>query len=84
MALLTTTIGAYPKPDYVKVTDWFKLGMDTPDPTRDYAAEMNRLGSNAEEVFACRMAAGVQLPAGCPVLTGPDIQRLEKYIQTFQ
>ena len=52
MALLTTTIGAYPKPDYVKITDWFKLGMDTPDPTRDYAAELKRLGNNAEEILA--------------------------------
>jgi hypothetical protein len=26
MALLTTTIGAYPKPDYVPTPDWFRKG----------------------------------------------------------
>ena len=26
MALLTTTIGAYPKPDYVPTPDWFREG----------------------------------------------------------
>ncbi len=25
MALLTTTIGAYPKPDYVRVADWWRV-----------------------------------------------------------
>lgn len=44
MGLLTTTIGAFPKPNHVKITDWFKLGMDTPDPTGDYAAELEGLG----------------------------------------
>ena len=24
MALTTTTIGAYPKPDYVQIPDWFR------------------------------------------------------------
>ena len=51
MGLLTTTIGAFPKPDYVNITDWFKLGMDTPDPTGDYAAELDRLGKEAEDIF---------------------------------
>ena len=26
MALKTTTIGAYPKPDYIPVPDWFDTG----------------------------------------------------------
>ena len=31
MPLTTTTIGAYPKPDYVEVPDWFNIpvGPDT-------------------------------------------------------
>ena len=41
-------------------------------------------GESTCMVFACRMAAGVQLPSGCPVLSGSDKQRLEKYIQNFQ
>ena len=31
MGLLTTCIGAYPKPDYVNLPDWFE-DLDTPDP----------------------------------------------------
>ena len=32
--MLTTVIGAYPKPDYLKITDWFnaKGGTDTATP----------------------------------------------------
>ena len=29
--LRTTTIGSYPKPSYLKIPDWFKLGADTRD-----------------------------------------------------
>ena len=35
-------------------------------------------------VFACRIAEGIQLPAGCPLLTGSDKHRLENYIMNFQ
>ena len=39
MRMTTTTIGAYPKPDYVEVPDWFGLpsGPDTEVPTRGWA-----------------------------------------------
>jgi hypothetical protein len=35
MAIKTTCIGAYPKPDFVKLPDWFNHpdGPDTADPT---------------------------------------------------
>ena len=38
MPLLTTTIGAYPKPDYVPIPDWFGAedGPDTTRPTAGY------------------------------------------------
>ncbi len=51
MSLRTTTIGAYPKPEYVTVPDWFKDpdGPDTADPTRERAAAVARLGDQAEE-----------------------------------
>ena len=81
MGLLTTTIGAYPKPDYVKITDWFKLGMDTPEPTKDYAAELRRLGNNAEEIFAkgTRQAVEKQIEAGIDIPSDGEIRR-ENYI----
>ena len=81
MGLLTTTIGAFPKPDYVKITDWFKLGMDTPDPTKDYAAELERLGSEAEDIFTrgTREAIDNQIQAGIDIPTDGEIRR-ENYI----
>lgn len=35
-------------------------------------------------VFACRIAEGIQLPTGCPILSGSDKHRLENYIMNFQ
>ena len=34
--MLTTVIGAYPKPNYIKITDWFNAagGTDTEHPTK--------------------------------------------------
>ena len=60
MPLLTTTIGAYPKPDYVPVVDWFKAedGPDTASPTKRYEDELARMGDAAEAIFA-RAAAEV-------------------------
>ena len=42
--MLTTVIGAFPKPDYLKITDWFnaKGGTDTANPTKLYANERKR------------------------------------------
>ena len=53
MPLLTTTIGAFPKPDYVPIIDWFKAegGLDTEDPTGLYEAEIERMGDEAEQIF---------------------------------
>ena len=51
MGLLTTTIGAYPKPEYVKLPDWFG-NLDTSDPTRGWAEALNAMGDdiNREKV----------------------------------
>jgi ArsR family metal-binding transcriptional regulator len=35
-------------------------------------------------VFACRLAEGVHLPSGCPLLAEPDRRKLEKYMMSFQ
>ena len=40
--MITTVIGAYPKPNYLKITDWFnaKGGTDNPNPTKFYTKEI--------------------------------------------
>ena len=44
MALLTTTIGAYPKPDYVRIPDWFQeQGPNQSKPTEAYQAHLENL-----------------------------------------
>ena len=47
MGLLTTTIGAYPKPDYVNLPDWFD-DLDTSEPTEGWAEAMEAMGKDAE------------------------------------
>ena len=46
MAILTTTIGAYPKPDCLPVFDWFQAegGPDTAHPTARYAGAIEEMG----------------------------------------
>ncbi|UCH75759.1 MAG: cobalamin-independent methionine synthase II family protein [Rhodospirillales bacterium] len=83
MRLATTTIGAFPKPDYVPISDWFQgpEGPDTVDPTAGYAAQLARAGAEAEALFA-RAAADViaaQIAAGIDLPTDGEVRR-ENYI----
>ena len=59
--MLSTVIGSYPKPDYLKITDWFNAqdGTDTAHPTMLYNTEIKKLGKQAEKIFqqACRKYA---------------------------
>ncbi|MDH3476251.1 MAG: cobalamin-independent methionine synthase II family protein [Rhodospirillales bacterium] len=83
MPLLTTTIGAYPKPDFVPVPDWFRAmgGPDTRHPTRGYLAAIEDMGKEAEELFArgVKQAVEDQVGAGIDVPTDGEIRR-ENYI----
>ena len=83
MGLLTTCIGAYPKPDHVKLPDWFNIpaGPDTSDPTRQWAAAMAALGPDAEAVIARGVGEVVkdQVDAGIDIPTDGEIPR-ENYI----
>lgn len=83
MRLLTTCIGAYPKPDYVTIPDWFKSteGPDTRTPTKDWASAVEKLGDQAEEIFArgTRDAIEDQINAGIDIPTDGEIRR-EDYI----
>jgi 5-methyltetrahydropteroyltriglutamate--homocysteine methyltransferase len=83
MRLQTTTIGAFPKPDYVPISDWFQgaAGPDTVSPTAGYAAQMAEAGAESEALFA-RAAADViadQVTSGVDIPTDGEVRR-ENYI----
>lgn len=83
MALLTTCIGAYPKPDYVKLPDWFNIpaGPDTADPTKQWSAALEALGPEAENIITRGVGEAVQdqVNAGIDIPTDGEISR-ENYI----
>ena len=59
MRLLTTTIGAYPKPEYIELPDWFgaAAGPDTEAPTENWAGALARMGDDAEEILVLFVGA---------------------------
>ncbi len=79
----TTTIGAYPKPDYVPLPDWFRSdkGTDTPDPTRGYAETWHAWGNRLEEILERATVEVVreQVELGIDIPTDGEIRR-ENYI----
>ena len=83
MSLQSTAIGAYPKPDYVTIPDWFKdpEGPDSADPTKTWAEAVAALGDDAEAIFArgTRDAVTDQVEAGIDIPTDGEIRR-ENYI----
>jgi 5-methyltetrahydropteroyltriglutamate--homocysteine methyltransferase len=83
MSLLTTCIGAYPKPEYVNLPDWFNTpdGPDSTDPTRQWKQAMEKLGPDAYEVISrgIRDAVSDQVTCGIDIPTDGEIAR-ENYI----
>lgn len=78
MPLLTTTIGAYPKPDYVAIPDWFTDRTDKMrNPTRDYVEALRALGDQGEAVFAraTREVVLDQVDAGIDIPTDGEVRR---------
>ena len=77
----TTTIGAYPKPDYLDLPDWFRKGTGTADPTIGFLEAVNALGEEAEELFrrAARDVIRDQEAAGIDVVTDGEVRR-ENYM----
>jgi len=80
MGLLTTTIGAYPKPEYVKLPDWFG-NLDTSDPTRGWAEALNAMGDDINSILerGTHEAVNDQVDAGIDIPTDGEITR-ENYI----
>lgn len=83
MGLLTTTIGAYPKPSFVKLPDWFTdpAGPDTANPTTAWKSALAALGDEATAILArgTREAVLDQVNAGIDIPTDGEIRR-ENYI----
>jgi len=83
MPIKTTCIGAYPKPDYVNLPDWFNHpdGPDTADPTALWDKAMADMGSNAEAIIAQGVgdALADQVECGIDIPTEGEIAR-ENYI----
>jgi len=80
MGLLTTTIGAYPKPEYVKLPDWFG-NLDTAIPTQGWAEALNKMGDEVESILEMGTHEAVQdqVDAGIDIPTDGEIAR-ENYI----
>ena len=83
MSLITTTIGAYPKPEYVTVPDWFQgpEGPDDASPTKRWAQAVEDLGEQAENIFVrgTRDAIDDQVTCGIDIPSDGEIRR-ENYI----
>ncbi|MCG6902329.1 MAG: hypothetical protein LJE68_06560, partial [Rhodobacter sp.] len=69
MALKTTCIGAYPKPDYVPIRDWFQVGHDAQDYNdtvlrgwTESADVQDALDRATAEVVADQIACGIDIP----------------------
>jgi len=73
--VLTTTIGSFPKPDYVSVRDWFQRRYS---PTFD-AAYFETREVETEFALATRAAVAAQIEAGIDVPTDGEMRR-EHYI----
>jgi 5-methyltetrahydropteroyltriglutamate--homocysteine methyltransferase len=83
MKLLTTTIGAYPKPDYVTLPDWFgaDAGPDTERPTEEWAEALARMGADAEAILArgTKQVIDDQISCGIDIPADGEVRR-ENYI----
>lgn len=84
MSLTTTVIGAYPKPDFVTLPDWFDPEFDGPDnadPTARWLDAMAELGPDAEQILqsGIRQVIDDQLSCEIDIPTDGEVRR-ENYI----
>jgi len=84
--LETTTIGAFPKPNYVPVRDWFDAaretgGMNAAQTTLDYTLDVEKNKDTHEALFirAAKEVIDIQLRAGISIPTDGEVRR-ENYI----
>lgn len=82
MPLKTTCIGAYPKPDYVPITDWFQVGHDAEDYTDKVMKSWEAGQTDAAVALmdkATAAAVGDQIACGIDIPTDGEIRR-ENYV----
>ncbi|MCH8168877.1 MAG: cobalamin-independent methionine synthase II family protein [Proteobacteria bacterium] len=83
MALTTTCLGAYPKPDYLPIKDWFQVNHDTAgyvdEVVRGYARATGATG--ADDLFdrATAEAVADQVACGIDIPTDGEMRR-ENYV----
>ena len=82
MSLLTTTIGAYPKPNYVPTPDWFRAqNLSLADPSKAYEEYLQAEADNLEALLdqGTHDAVLDQVKVGIDIPTDGEIRR-ENYI----
>ena len=84
MSLTTTVIGAYPKPDYVTLPDWFDPDLDGPDnadPTARWLDALADMGPDAEQILqrGIKQVIDDQVSCGIDIPTDGEVRR-ENYI----
>jgi len=81
--ITTTTLGAYPKPGYVPISDWFSTDYRSgpADFTSDYRVQLDAAGAEAEALFQRATAEVIadQIDAGIDVVTDGEVRR-ENYV----
>ena len=81
--MLTTVIGAYPKPSFLQLPDWFNAegGTDTLKPTVDYDDAIKKMGKETESIFlkAAKEVIDDQIECGIDIITDGEVRR-ENYI----
>ena len=80
--LITTTIGAFPKPNYVPVRDWFDLsretgGMNSSETTYQYSKDVEKNKDAHEDLFirAAREVLDIQIRSGILIPTDGEVRR---------
>jgi len=81
--MITTVIGAFPKPSFHVLPDWFnsKGGTDTEYPTKEYNNAIRSMGNEAESIFlnATKEVIDDQIQSGIDIVTDGEVRR-ENYI----
>ena len=81
--MITTVIGAYPKPSFLKLPDWFKAegGTDTERPTEGYTKAITKMGNEIKSIFlkATKEVIDDQIECGIDIITDGEVRR-ENYI----